>query len=279
MFSAWRTPQYESHDERAKYVFNVKKEPIFAGVLDPRQVKDRFAIVRTDTGAPLSVVSNRYQPVLHSDVIASLDARFKQQAGFFERRTALEHGGAKMLIEYRFPDTSIEVRPGDRVMLTLLGGNSFDTSTAVWMSVGAFRLICTNGAMIGKIIAFIRNRHTLSFDLNRVTADLGGATEQFKQACGKWKQYAATPFPLSVAYAFLNRVVEEKTTGLTEKQAAAILTQFATPITGVPDRTLWGFYNAITSVASHQSRGKAPIFALLKNANVLTEQAEESIAA
>jgi len=274
MFSQWHDPNYELDATKKTYDFGVARRPVFVvGEQGARIVPKRFVIVRKDTGAPLAVVSDRYFPVEHGEMVNALDERFRGQGAFFERRLAVEAGGARILAEYRFPDTEVEVRPGDRVMLTLTGGNSFDTSTAVWMKVGAFRLICTNGAIIGKVVAFLRNRHTMSFDLTRVVADLGQATAQFRDATARWKEYAATPCTPMMVWALLKRVLDEKHVAITEKQVDAVYSEFCQPMYGRPDHTLWGLYNAITSVASHDARGKGPVFALLKNANTLTEEA------
>lgn len=268
-----------------KFAFGIVKQPVY--LADPEvssfhgprysAIPKRYVLRRDDTMAPLAVVSDRYFPVTHGEVITALDKRFMEQGATFERKVALLNGGCRMMVEYQFPDVSVEVAPGDRVNLTLLGGNSFDLSTSLWMRVGAFRLICTNGAMIGKILAFVKRRHTDGLDLSRIAADLSQAAAAFTEGSERWRMYAQTPFSVGQAAALLAAIREQGRTALTEKQETAILTEFGNPRwgrgLGNADFTLWGFYNAITAVASHDARGEAPVFNLLNQANLLTEEA------
>lgn len=276
MFGRWTKPSDELHEERDQYAFDIGRRPVRFEDNDGflRSMPKRDVLVNLNTRRPLAIVSHRYKPVLHKDVIERFDRRFSEQGAYFERRTAVEHGGERMIVEYRFPGIEVEVRSGDKVTLTLMGGNSFDTSTSLWLQVGAFRQICTNGAVIGKVLAYLRKRHVQSLALGQMVANVSDAKEQFVEAVAKWREYAATPFSYWQASKMLDAVKEAGRTALTDNQITAILREFDVPRHGQRDETLWGFYNAITSVASHEARGTSPTFELLRSANTLAAEGE-----
>lgn len=265
-------PASETWLQQRRYNFDVERKPVLyrdaGGVL--QDVGKRVVLVRKDTQQPLAVVSKSYKPVLHGELIDALDSKFSAQGLDFTRRLAVRNGGARMMVEYTFPDVKTEVKPGDFVNMTLVGGNSFDTTMPVWMKIGAFRLICTNGAIIGKILAVIAKKHNWAFDMGNIIADVTKAARVFFDESDNWARYATIPVSSWKVRSFLNLLVEEKE--ITQKTADAILFEFDSPSRGQRELTAWGFYNAVTSVGSHQARGVDPIFNLLSKAGVYTER-------
>jgi uncharacterized protein DUF932 len=262
IYSPFLRPTEETQEQRAAYAFGVNERAVrFDSDKYPAPVAwDAFKVlVRKDNERPISVVSKGYVPVLHADVIDILDSEF---AGHnITRRVAVERRGALMRAEYRFLDIVAEIRQKDFVNFSLHVANSFDTTTALTFQAGAFRLICSNGMIIGKVLAFLRAIHTWRVNLLNIVKNLDSAIKVFDNQGALWRNWAETPVNAQQVEQFLTSYAEEG--GPVPKR---YLSEIAVAFRG-GEQTLWGFYNAITSVASHRARGINPALGLLRFAN------------
>ena len=64
-------------------------------------------------------------------------------------------------------DKVFEVGDGDKHKLAFIVQNSYDGSLQYAAMVGAFRLICSNGAIIGKTFANTKHKHVVDFDAEK----------------------------------------------------------------------------------------------------------------
>lgn len=108
------------------------------------EVKGKKAIVRTDNDKQLSVVSNGYVVVPHTDVLAHLDP-FVKQFGEHNRHVALSDNGGRMMASYTFKNVTKDVKVGDTVGFGLKAISGYDGKTAIKLAAWALRLVCLNG--------------------------------------------------------------------------------------------------------------------------------------
>lgn len=116
-------------------------------------------IVREDTGDILSCMTDEYKLVTNQEVMqAALPTLKEAGASLVEER--MFGNGARTIWRWKFPD-SIEIDKGDIVHPEVIIKNSYDGSTTVLLMSGLYRLICSNGLVIGKTINQSANRHSI----------------------------------------------------------------------------------------------------------------------
>lgn len=120
------------------------------------------AIVRTDTDEVLSVVSDSYYTLKHKDAITEAEGALDV---FGERelvKVKSTRNGARIYVEYLFPETKVDIGDGDDICLRLIATNSYDRSARFGFMLGAYRYVCQNGAVSGLSLILIRKLHRLS---------------------------------------------------------------------------------------------------------------------
>lgn len=264
-YGDWQTPESEPSLCREQYDFRVERHALYYGKCSVGigesaygDVPQRQALVRQDDGVAVGVVSEHYTPVLHGAVIDALDAAFPDTL----RRVGVTDGGARMLYQYRFPGTSIEIQKNDVVEMTLLGGNSFDTTQCLALMLGAWRLICSNGMKIGVTLGEVAVKHRGMIDLDVLVARMADAKRIFGESGELWRDMASINLFNREAWLALGlNLTREKQGELPEelkpvpafKNRETVYTRWLALKDS--ERTAWGFYNAITHVGSHSAVG------------------------
>ena len=189
----------ESQAENHALAFPVvKEEPVSWGIANIHPAFDHKAIVNPTTGKVFSIVSKDYRLIRHEDAIEQVEQVIGKYAelGRYFTCTEFYNDKGRMRRTYHFPDVSVEIRQRDRVNLQIHLLNSYD---AVWMFMvllGAFRLVCSNGLVVGKKFLHLKRRHVYGgrqADLEKeVSTALGRFESQTKQ-WAKWTNRRLTP--------------------------------------------------------------------------------------
>ena len=154
---------------------------------------DRYkAIVDSDTGKVFSIVSTDYKLIRHEEAIKRIEEAIYEVPDFGEYKTYTNfyNDGGRMRRTYRFPKISVEIERGDAVNPELHLVNSYDVTWPFIILLGAFRLICTNGLVIGKKFLYLKKRHVLGLDLIDPKEQVSTALKRFDKQTVKWKQWA-----------------------------------------------------------------------------------------
>jgi hypothetical protein len=138
------------------------------------------------------VVSDEYKLVQHQEVINSVEYIIAQHPewGVPTRTVYLSANGARKKVVWVFTDILYEIREGDSVHPTIEAFSSFDTTIAQYLTLGAFRLLCSNGLIIGKILAEYKRKHTSSLDLKVAANTISKGMTQYSNMVGLWSSYA-----------------------------------------------------------------------------------------
>lgn len=133
---------------------------------------DSRVIYRSDTGVPLSVVSDRYRPVQPKDVIEFYRDLTERHGFALETAGALK-GGRKIWALAKTP-ASMLLRDNDRVDGYLLLATSFDGSMATQARFTSIRVVCNNTLTFAAAqgAADVTVPHSTSFDADKVKLDL-----------------------------------------------------------------------------------------------------------
>lgn len=228
-------------------IFDFEVKPKSMQVCGGPKVPNMNAIMRMDTEEVLAVVSDRYNIVKHADVVDYFEGALNSIGGNFLNREIVTHlpfNGARMHRVYTFPDISFEMGNDhvtgdvDIINLTLELMNSYDGTTKVGFKYGAYRLVCTNGLIVGERFRTLMKKHFSSFDIYEIVDQVAEAFEVFERNTEIWKEWRNTP--ILDAENFLEKSKAPK------KVIKAILERYT-----LEEQNKWGLFQATTYVISH----------------------------
>lgn len=257
--------------EQAGFNWSVKKAPVFFEVRDEennpiatKQVPARWALYRSDTGTPLSVMSSNYHITQPREVMEFF--RELTTIGGFKMETAgMLRGGATYWALAK-ADDSFDVGGGDTVLPYLLLATSCDGTLSNIAQFTTVRTVCQNtlSAAVANKEGQIRIPHSTRFNPERVKGELGlvgGAWDKFrKDATNLSKRRVskeeATKYFLDVLYPNDDDI---------DLAAKRPMLKMITDIylNGVGQRvktaegTAWGLVNAITRFSDHERLAKS----------------------
>lgn len=137
------------------------------------------ALYRGDTGAPLSVVSPKYVVTPHKEANDFIETMLTNEGINYEiGHTSIVKGGGRFLREFRFPDlafttgainnTALDGGKLDQYVPTIIARNSYDRSSTLDFTYGGFRVVCSNGLVIGDILQRISIKHNVAPDYKKI---------------------------------------------------------------------------------------------------------------
>ncbi|GGJ55680.1 DUF932 domain-containing protein [Deinococcus roseus] len=244
--------------------FPVSEAPIdILGKANP----DWKAIIRPDTGKVLSVQRKSYQLIKNDEVFPQFEELMKKSLdteGMYTQ-DSICYGGGQSMREYHFPQHKIEVRDGDTVTLRLRAVNSYDGASSFGFMFGGFRLICSNGMVIGTKIKELQFRHTRNAE-ERALADLEKVLNAYQSTAELWKTWTRRSITDDQVLSIITSMP-----GTNEKIQALILNQYLQE-TQELGRTLWALFNALTHWSTHAEFSNRTIHAGNQKAIVLKRE-------
>ena len=227
---------------------------------------DARVLYRSDTGAPLSVVSNRYQVVQPREILEFY--RELVEVGGFALETAGVLKGGKKLWALAKTGEEFLLRGADRVKGYLLLATSCDGTLATTAQFTSVRVVCNNTLQLAtdkEKDGAIKVPHSTTFDPDAVKAALGvGASA--------WNRFAETAQVLAERKVnrldvtkFVISVLGDRDAPLTaqpnEKALKGVIELFAGQGKGSQlasaNGTAWGRVNAVTEYVDHHRRAKS----------------------
>lgn len=119
------------------------------------------AIIRTDTDEVLSVMSKNYKLVSHKEVFNDA-VDYLDNSGFDYQiqKDEIIKKGSRMIVEFSIPELIHKYEDSDTLDFRLYFKNSYDGSWSFDFSCGFYRLICSNGLIIGDVLQKFAKKHT-----------------------------------------------------------------------------------------------------------------------
>jgi phage/plasmid-like protein (TIGR03299 family) len=229
-----------------------------------RVVPDTKVLLRSDTKAPLSVVSKWYNTVQPGEVLGFFDDLVK--AGGFELETAGALRGGKRIWALARVGEAAKIVDGDMIKPYLLLATSYDASMATTAQFTSVRVVCNNtlSAAIGNGEQKVKIPHLSKFNAAEVRDQLSIAISGWDEFLMQTRRMAATPLDAQAADAYLLDVFKcdvetleapEKTRK--SKAYKRVLALFDGTAVGsdMVGQSLWGAVNAVTEYVDHE-RGK-----------------------
>ena len=219
----------------ANYAFNQE-----AGISDVNIDTGHKFIVREDTNKVLSCMTNEYKVVTNKEIIDTAVPILKKHKAELKEAISLG-GGERTVWKWIIPDIKIEVGSGDMLNPEIIIKNSYDGSLQVHILAGAFRLVCSNGLIIGVTLGQTNFKHNVN---NKNLENLDEAIEKTIN----------TSIDIGGEFEMLaNTVLDErdifKLVELFPSQMAEYLVQYL--IANKPS-DYWGLLNTATFLATHK---------------------------
>lgn len=203
------------------------------------------AVVRTDTGQPLSTVGSKYQLVPHQDMVDKAEG-FMSVFGNPTRQFSLAKNGGLMIGTYTFKDNSLEVAKGDIIGLRIYLESAYLGTRKNRIRVGALRLTCLNGATFAEAVFDLAFSHTQKQVESFIFPKPDDVVERFTAGVARYKEYNT----IELSSSDYKRISEDAiTSGVVP--AAAIAHEARDLPEGL---TAWRLYNQLTWFVNHESK-------------------------
>jgi len=117
-------------------------------------------IVREDTNEVLSCMTNSYKTISNDDIMNKATPVLEEK-GAVLTDVRMFGDGARTKWTYRLNDTKVKVDKDDYLNPEITITNSYDGSSEASAHGGAFRLVCSNGMIIGYALSKQGSRHVV----------------------------------------------------------------------------------------------------------------------
>lgn len=231
---------------------------------------EQHVLYRSDTNAPLAVVSKRYKEVQPGEVLEFF--RDLIDGSGFSIETAGTLKGGRRIWALARTGYEAEVVARDSVKSYLLLATSCDGTIATTAQFTSVRVVCNNTLQMSLNRAsgdqsadtVVRVRHNTEFDPNVVKEQLGLIGKQvFDEFMGRMQALSQKPFSVADADAVL-RTLFSKTThdDVTESKGyKSVMNLFngagrGATLDGV-EGTAWGLLNAVTEYYDYHTRSRS----------------------
>jgi phage/plasmid-like protein (TIGR03299 family) len=228
---------------------------------------EQRVLYRSDTKAPLSVVSSRYQVVQPREILEFY--RDLTEVGGFELETAgvLKEGKKLWALARTGQSTSLKGR--DEVNAYLLLATACDGTLATTAQFTSVRVVCNNTLAIalGDSTGAVKVPHRSQFDAQAVKRQLGIAISSWDGFMVRMKALAERKVNDTAAEAFFHRVLTYSTSSghsapaTNDSAINAVQALYAGRGKGatLPSAagTAWGLVNSITEFVDHHRRTRS----------------------
>jgi len=221
---------------------------------DAKPAENHKAIVDLDTGKLFSIVSKDYKVIRHEEAIKEIEAAIHTTSGLgpYEVTTAFHNDGGRMRRTYRFVGVAAEVKPGDFINPELHLLNSYDLAWPFIVDLGAYRMVCSNGLIIGTVLLRLKKRHVSELNRLDLRETVQTALKRFSKATLLWQDWAQRPLTEPI----YNHVIEGMDLGVNAREEieGQIRSESKGRDTkGFPIMTLWAFFNVLCWYMTHKT--------------------------
>lgn len=205
---------------------------------------------RTDNGAVLGVTSEHYGIIQNSTLLSAAEEMFdnrRNELGDFKRNIITTKDGSRMFATYDFRDRTNKA-VGDQIGMRLVVQNSFDRTLRASFSVGALRLVCTNGMVTMEREVSMTAKHSVNISTKFLDGALDKAIVAFDSSMKAFNELGSVSIEEDQGINILANM--NRSGGLSKSLAQ----RFARSWNNRHDRyqgadaapNLWNLYNSVT---------------------------------
>ena len=150
---------------------------------------DFDALYRPETEEVLSIVSKDYKLVTHKDAVDPILESLEMVGGFELEKIQVDKLGRRMEIGFVNKEIRYDVDgDGDKISPTFRILNSYDKQYGLTYSIGAFRLVCSNGLRLFRNMERIREFHVGQVDPIRMAGKIEKNLDKFPTLAENYKK-------------------------------------------------------------------------------------------
>ena len=212
-------------------------------------------IINAETSEVLSCMTDEYRLLTNEDVIKKAMPVLKDN-GAVLTSVNMFNNGARTTYRYRFPKITVKIDK-DELHPEVIIKNSYDGSTNIDALAGAFRLVCSNGAVIGVVIEKYKNKHIMS----------NIALENIEQVITETIEKTTILFKKEFPILHQTKIREDHLLdliGLFPSTMSSFLTQ---KLIADRPKTFWDLFNVATYITTHN----------MERSNEATHKLEDNI--
>ena len=231
----------------------VSEVPVSWGKLNLR-TNNYKAIVNPGIGKVFSIVSKNYKLLRHEDAVQQIENTIDEnrELGRYRTNTEFYDDGGRMRRTYCFYEIPVEIEPGDTINPELQLLNSYDTTWPFIVILGGYRVLCSNGLVVGERYLHLRKRHVYDFEQMNIMEQVSTALKRFNLQANEWKKWAEIRLTEKIYAGIIDDMkFGKKALAEIESRTEQEAEGFAE--NGFPIMSLWMFYNILTWYITHQA--------------------------
>lgn len=220
-----------------------------------RNMADRYkAIVNPEDGHLYGIVGRDYKVIPHAESFALVEEALKEmpEYGTPDVSAKFINNGSRMICDVKFPEAPVMVGTNNDMLdpkITVF--NSYDGSWRYQLAFGAFRLVCTNGLIIGERVLQVNKKHTKNFNVFYILDTLKKGMENFSNQKKIWDTW----YDKQISLAEAQKKIEEIEFGKKEQEAINKEVEISSGLMlmarGQQFVNLWQFYCLLTQIVTH----------------------------
>lgn len=209
------------------------------------------AIINPDTNDLFSILSTKYKIMQHTDVLTKVEECVAKhpEYGTPKRTIKTLSNGAKLQAKYVFPEIDVQINTGDVVHPEVEIRNGYDGIWSFGVLFGAFRLVCSNGLVIGDVVMQFKRKHFNPAQQFLLTDMLQNSFESFSNQTEMWKGWVDKVLTPEQVTNNLETLAFNKKE-MKELEVESEVATHATIMT--PAITQWVFFNILTQYITHR---------------------------
>ena len=245
--------------EQSDVLFNVD-----SSALHIRPYVDSKVLFRSDSLAPLSVVSNRYKVVQPHEVLHFY--KDLVSAGGFELETAGVLKGGKKLWALAKTGQEAKLKGNDRIKAYLLLATSCDGTLCTTAQFTSVRVVCNNTLQMAtqQSTGAVKVPHSTKFDPKQVKEALGLGFSSWESFMRDLKQLSQRTVSPDEAENYFRAVLEEPVSIASGSSSSKVIQRLGELYNGAAmgsellaaSGTAWGLVNAMTEYVDHHRRAR-----------------------
>lgn len=235
---------------------------------------ERFQFVVDESDEPLATVTDKYTLVQHREVISALDLAADAR-GLSLEPTEAHYINGRLVTKFEVPGYEMQVGTDpSQTKLTINVHNDYKGEGGLAVLIGWFRMICSNGLVIGEVAASNKRRHVGNINVGEfMSTAVNKAVGRFEaerliaQTLAEHRYPLAAWNPASRDVA-AKRVRKAKTDGTTPDIVDLILADTAERYHDDLNRAvrenvreigenLWALSQAVAEIATHRMQQRA----------------------
>lgn len=245
--------------EQSDVLFNVDSSAFHI-----RPYADSKVLFRSDSLAPLSVVSNRYKVVQPHEVLHFY--KDLVSAGGFELETAGVLKGGKKLWALAKTGQEAKLKGNDRIKAYLLLATSCDGTLCTTAQFTSVRVVCNNTLQMAtqQSTGAVKVPHSTKFDPKQVKEALGLGFSSWELFMRDLKQLSQRTVSPDEAENYFRAVLEEPVSIASGSSSSKVIQRLGGLYNGAAmgsellaaSGTAWGLVNAMTEYVDHHRRAR-----------------------